>query len=47
LRRIAEQVGTRAFVLGTERDASGILRQADVKVTASATPKPTHGRIKV
>jgi circadian clock protein KaiC len=46
LRRIAEQVGTRAFVLGTERDASGILRQADVKVTASATPKPTHGRIK-
>jgi circadian clock protein KaiC len=47
LRRIAEQVGTRAFVLGTERDASGILRQADVKVTTSATPKPPHGRVKV
>ncbi len=32
LRRIAEQVGTRTLVLGTERAASGILRQADAKV---------------
>ena len=32
LRRIAEQVGTRTFVLGTERAASGLLRQADTKV---------------
>ena len=32
LRRIAEQVGTRTFVLGTERAASGLLRQADIKV---------------
>lgn len=31
LRRIAEQVGTRTFVLGTERAASGLLRQADTK----------------
>ena len=35
LRRIAEQVGTRTFVLGTERAASGLLRQADIKVAAS------------
>jgi circadian clock protein KaiC len=34
LRRIAEQVGTRTFVLGTERAASGRLRQADAKVAA-------------
>ena len=34
LRRIAEQVGTRTLLLGTERAASGILRQADAKVTA-------------
>ncbi len=42
LRRIAEQVGTRTFVLGTERAASGILRQADLKVAviAHAKPKP-------
>jgi len=39
LRRIAEQVGTRTFVLGAERAASGRLRQADIKVAAS-----THGR---
>ena len=32
LRRIAEQVGTRTSVLGTERAASGLLRQADIKV---------------
>jgi len=35
LRRIAEQVGTRTLVLGTERAASGRLRQADAKVAAS------------
>jgi len=40
LRRIAEQVGTRTFVLGTERAASGILRQADLKVAAKTLPKP-------
>jgi chromosome segregation and condensation protein ScpB len=34
LRRIAEQVGTRTLLLGTERAASGILRQADAKVMA-------------
>ena len=39
LRRIAEQVGTRTFVLGTERAASGILRQADLKVAASVQAK--------
>ena len=35
LRRIAEQVGTSTLMLTTERTASGILRQADAKVTAS------------
>ena len=34
LRRIAEQVGTRTFVLGTERAESGRLRQADAKAPA-------------
>ncbi|MFA6289220.1 MAG: circadian clock protein KaiC [Opitutaceae bacterium] len=41
LRRIAEQVGTRTLVLGTERAASGILRQADAKV---ASVSPRHRR---
>jgi circadian clock protein KaiC len=40
LRRIAEQVGTRTFVLGTERAASGRLRQADAKVGAGRRGKP-------
>jgi hypothetical protein len=44
LRRIAEQVGTRTFVLGTERAASGLLRQADIKVAASARGKARPGR---
>jgi circadian clock protein KaiC len=44
LRRIAEQVGTRTFVLGTERAASGILRQADAKVAVGTRGKPGHGR---
>ncbi|MEI6210335.1 MAG: circadian clock protein KaiC [bacterium] len=39
LRRIAEQVGTRTSVLGTERAASGILRQADIKVAAQTQVK--------
>ena len=41
LRRIAEQVGTRTFVLGTERAASGILRQADLKA-----PTIVQGKVK-
>jgi circadian clock protein KaiC len=44
LRRIAEQVGTRTFVLGTERAESGRLRQADAKVAASTRGKPRQGR---
>jgi circadian clock protein KaiC len=43
LRRIAEQVGTRTSVLGTERAASGLLRQADIKVAASV---PGHSKPK-
>jgi circadian clock protein KaiC len=39
LRRIAEQVGTRTFVLGTERAASGLLRQADIKVSPTPISK--------
>ncbi len=44
LRRIAEQVGTRTLLLGTERAASGLLRQADTKVAASTQSKPKTGR---
>ncbi len=44
LRRIAEQVGTRTSVLGTERTASGILRQADIKVATIVQGKPRPGR---
>jgi len=44
LRRIAEQVGTRTLLLGTERVASGLLRQADVKVTAGANGKHRNGK---
>ena len=40
LRRIAEQVGTRALMLTTERTALGILRQADAKVVVSPQSKP-------
>jgi len=46
LRRIAEQVGTRTFVLGTERAASGLLRQADTKVAAITRGNPRQGRKK-
>jgi circadian clock protein KaiC len=35
LRRIAEQVGTRTVLLGTDRTASGLLRQADTKAAAT------------
>ena len=44
LRRIAEQVGTRTSVLGTERTASGILRQADAKVATGMRSKAKPGR---
>ena len=46
LRRIAEQVGTRTFVLGTERAASGLLRQADTNVTAITRGKTKPERKK-
>src|ERR1017187_7639363 len=45
LRRIAEQVGTRTIVLGTERAESGRLRQADAKAAVSPRSKPRQGRI--
>lgn len=44
LRRIAEQAGSRNTVLGTERAASGILRQADAKAVGSTSHKPKHVR---
>jgi circadian clock protein KaiC len=40
LRRVDEQVGTRALTLTTERAASGLLRQADCSVTALVRAKP-------
>lgn len=39
LRRIAEQVGTRTRLLTTERAASGLLRQADIKAPARPSRK--------
>src|ERR1039457_5354000 len=45
LRRIAEQVGTRTFVLGTERAESGRLRQADAKVAARTRGNPRPEKI--
>ncbi len=45
LRRIADQVGTRTFVLGTERAASGRLRQADAAHVGRARSKSRLGRI--
>ena len=44
LRRIAEQVGTRTSVLGTERAASGLLRQADIKVPTLVRSSTRNGR---
>ena len=46
LRRIDEQVGTRSLVLNTERAASGILRQADLKVGASIPIKVKRNKVK-
>jgi len=43
LRRIAEQVGTRTLLLGTERVASGLLRQADIKVASTGQGKRRNG----
>jgi circadian clock protein KaiC len=43
LRRIAEQVGTRTLLLGTERAASGILRQADAKVVGRTRSRSRNG----
>ena len=43
LRRIAEQVGTRALVLGTDRTASGVLRHADVQVATHTRGKTGAG----
>jgi circadian clock protein KaiC len=43
LRRIAEQVGTRTLLLGTERVASGLLRQADIMVAATTQGKRRNG----
>ena len=45
LRRIAEQVGTRTSVLGTERAASGLLRQADIKVAAHPRGNSRNGKV--
>jgi circadian clock protein KaiC len=45
LRRIAEQVGTRTLTLTTERAASGLLRQADIKVAADG--RTNHRNVKL
>ncbi|MDD5260776.1 MAG: circadian clock protein KaiC [Methylacidiphilales bacterium] len=45
LRRIDEQVGTSTLMLTTERAASGILRQADIKVAANTRGKHRPGKI--
>jgi circadian clock protein KaiC len=44
LRRIAEQVGTRSVVLGTERAASGRLRGADASVAVQRRMRTRVGR---
>jgi circadian clock protein KaiC len=44
LRRIDEQVGTRALILTTERVASGLLRQADANAVTGPRSRATHGR---
>jgi chromosome segregation and condensation protein ScpB len=44
LRRIAEQVGTRTLLLGSERVASGLLRQADIKAGPIVLEKTRNGR---
>jgi circadian clock protein KaiC len=45
LRRIAEQVGTSTLMLTTERAASGLLRQADIKVVANARGNSRNGKV--
>jgi circadian clock protein KaiC len=44
LRRVDEQVGTRALTLTTERAASGRLRQADTKVSVSTRGNSRNGK---
>jgi circadian clock protein KaiC len=44
LRRVDEQVGTRALTLTTERAASGRLRQADAKVAATTRISSRNGK---
>jgi circadian clock protein KaiC len=44
LRRVDEQVGTRALTLTTERAASGRLRQADAKTSTSARGGSRNGK---
>ena len=44
LRRIDEQVGTSTLMLTTERTASGILRQADVKVAPRLGTRSRNGK---
>src|SRR6202453_438571 len=44
LRRIAEQVGTSTLMLTTERAASGLLRQADIKVVAQVRGNSRNGK---
>jgi circadian clock protein KaiC len=44
LRRVDEQVGTRALTLTTERAASGRLRQADAKTSTSARGSSRNGK---
>ncbi|HXC01537.1 MAG TPA: circadian clock protein KaiC [Opitutaceae bacterium] len=44
LRRVDEQVGTRALTLTTERAASGRLRQADAKVSVSTRGNSRNGK---
>jgi circadian clock protein KaiC len=45
LRRIAEQVGTRTLTLTTERAASGLLRQADIKVAVNGRNNHRNGKL--
>ncbi len=45
LRRIADQVGTRTIVLGTDRAASGRLRQADIKAPTSPQVSPRNRKL--
>ena len=44
LRRMAAQIGTRTLLLGTERTASGILRQADAKAMVHPRGRTHNGK---